>query len=215
MLHACWSTKGGSGTTVVAVALAAVLARHGGGSLLVDLDGDVPPALGMPEPDGPGVAGWLAAGATVPADALTRLEVAGPAGLRVLCRGEGPLPGDERAEVLAAILGAERRHVVVDCGTDPDDAARVLAVAATRSLLVLRPCFLALRRATRSPVRPTGVVLVREPGRAMGAADVEAALGVAVVAEVPVEASVARAVDAGTLGHRLPRPLERPLRRAG
>ena len=55
----CWSAKGGSGTTVVAAALALVLARQQP-TTLVDLAGDIPAALGLPQPSGPGVADWLA-----------------------------------------------------------------------------------------------------------------------------------------------------------
>ena len=58
------------------------------------------------------------------------------------------------------------------------------------------------------------MILVSEPGRALGAGDVEDVLGVPVRAEVAVEPSVARAVDAGLLTTRLPRSLERALRRA-
>nr|MBA2279690.1 hypothetical protein [Acidimicrobiia bacterium] len=48
MLISCWSTKGGSGTTVVAAALALVFARTTGDALLADLAGDQPAALGLP-----------------------------------------------------------------------------------------------------------------------------------------------------------------------
>jgi hypothetical protein len=82
------------------------------------------------------------------------------------------------------------------------------------SLLVLRPCYLALRRAVAAPFRPSGVVLVREPGRALTRRDVEAVLGVPVRAEVDVDPAIARAVDAGLLTARLPRGLERALRDA-
>ena len=75
MLVACWSVKGGVGTTVVAASLALLLARRGPGVVLADLAGDGPAVLGMPEPDSPGLAGWLAAGDDVPADGLARLEV--------------------------------------------------------------------------------------------------------------------------------------------
>ncbi|MGH9246054.1 MAG: hypothetical protein ACRD29_17400, partial [Acidimicrobiales bacterium] len=62
MLVSCWSTKGGAGTTVVAAALALLLARsHADGAVIVDLAGDVPVALGAADRPGPGVADWLAA----------------------------------------------------------------------------------------------------------------------------------------------------------
>lgn len=211
MLLACWSSKGGAGTTVVAAALALLLARRSPeGALLADLAGDAPAALGIPEPDGPGLAGWLAAGTDVPPDALPRLESSVGGGLRLLHRGCGPLLA-ERADVLGRLLAADGRPVVVDCGTEPDGTALAVAATATRSLLVTRPCFLALRRAMAMPVRPSQIVLLTEPGRALGRHDVERAVGAPVVAEVAVDPQVARAVDAGLLTTRLPRGLARDL----
>ena len=220
MLIACWAAKGGAGTTVVATALARVLAaRSGVGALLADLAGDVPAVLGLPDPAGPGLAAWLAAGEDVPPDGLARLEVEGPAGLRVLPWAGGPpatAPAgpDERASVLAAVLAADPRPTVVDCGTGPVGAGLVAASTATTSLLVLRPCYLALRAAVRAPLRPSGIVLVNEPGRALGAPEVEDVLGVPVRAVVGTDPAVARAVDAGSLGDHLPRRLERAVRGA-
>jgi cellulose biosynthesis protein BcsQ len=215
VLIACWSAKGGSGTTVVSVALAAVLARSSpSGALLADLAGDVPAVLGVADPSGPGLAEWLASGEGVPADALTRLEVEGPGALRVLPAGEAATEEPGRAEVLAAALAADPRPVVVDCGSNLRGAALAVAAAASTSLLVLRPCYLSLRRALQSPVRPSGLVVVSEPGRALGRRDVEEVLGVPVRAFVGVDPAIARAVDAGLLPTRLPRGLERALRHA-
>jgi MinD-like ATPase involved in chromosome partitioning or flagellar assembly len=214
MLVACWSSKGGAGTTVVAATLGLLLARErAGGALLVDLAGDAPAALGLTESDGPGVAGWLAAGVDVPPDALHRLELTAMPGLALLPRGDGPLD-DARADVLARLLAGDDRPVIADCGTDPHGAALTVAAGATRSVLVTRACFLALRRAVALPLRPSEVVLLTEPGRALGRADVERAVGAPVVAEVAVDPQVARAVDAGLLGSRLPRGLARELARA-
>jgi hypothetical protein len=222
----CWSAKGGQGTTVVAVALATMLARQGPpGVLLVDLAGDVPAVLGQAEPTGLGLSDWLAAGAEVPPDGLARLELAVTDDLRLLVRGRGPLDPVERVEVLAGLLADEARSVVVDCGVPcwpratadadvgPGDAAAVLAAAAVESLVVTRACYLSLRRLVAVRVRATGVVLVSESGRALGRREVEDVTGVDVVAEVAVEPAVARAVDAGLLAGRLPRGLERALGR--
>jgi MinD-like ATPase involved in chromosome partitioning or flagellar assembly len=222
MLVSCWSAKGGSGTTVVAAALASVLERRNEGALLVDAAGDLPAVLGVPEPDGPGLTEWLAAGPAVPADALARLEVPVRPGLRLVPRGSMPLAHPERAEVLAAVLASDGRAVVVDVGTVPatpgagvaGEVARVLAASATRSLLVTRGCYLSVRRAGLVPVHPSGVVLLAERGRALGRVEVEHALGAPVLAEVPVEPEVARAADSGLLGRRVPRTLDRALRRA-
>jgi hypothetical protein len=215
MFVALWAAKGGSGTTVAAAALALVLARRrpAGGALCVDLAGDIPAVLGLPEPDGPGLAGWLAAGDEVAVDALARLEVEAGDDLRLLPRGASVLaPG--RGDVLASVLGADPRPVVVDCGTAPDGVARAVAAAATVSLLVTRPCYLALRRAVALPLRPSGVIVVHEDGRALGRGDVEQVVGAPVRAELRYDPAVARAVDAGLLCTRLPRTLERSLRRA-
>jgi len=219
VITACWSVKGGSGTTVIAAALGALAARQGStGALLADLAGDIPALLGMRN-DGPGLLDWLLAGDEVPSDALSRLEISGPGGIDVLPSGRLDGRADEadlqgRSEVLAALLAVDPRQVVVDCGTQPTGAALTLAAAAPISLLVLRPCYLALCKALAAPVRPTGVVLVTEPDRSLGRHDVEGALGVPVWAEVMIDPAVARAVDAGVLSSRLPRSLERALRHA-
>lgn len=211
MLITCWSPKGGAGTTVVAAALARLAAeREGAGALLVDLAGDAPAVLGRRDPDGPGLAGWLAAG-EAPVGALGRLEVPVAPGLALLARGPGPLAGG-RGPVLAALLGSDPRQVVADCGTAPAGPAADLAAAGEPSLLVTRPCFLSLRRAVAAPLRPTGVVLVDEPNRSLTRADVQTALGVPVVSVVQLDPAVARAVDAGLLASRLPRGLARELR---
>ncbi|HEV2761148.1 MAG TPA: hypothetical protein VGV86_16425 [Acidimicrobiales bacterium] len=218
MLIACWSPKGGSGTTVIACGLAAVLARAPGssrGALLADLSGDAAAVLGVAEPTGPGIAEWLAAGPDIGSGALARLEVEAGAGLRLLAWKPAapdvrPAPG--RGEALVEALSADPRPVVADCGAAARGAGLALAAGAEVSLLVLRPCYLALRRALAAPVRPSGVVLVTETGRALGRRDVEDVLGVPVRAEVAIEESVARAVDAGLLARRIPRSLERGLR---
>lgn len=213
MLVACWSVKGGVGTSVVAASLSLLLARQGvAGALLADLAGDSPAVLGVAEPATPGLAGWLAAGAQVPADGLARLEIPVAPGLALLPRGSGALVA-ERAGVLASLLDRGPRPVVVDCGR-PARAATQLISAASRSVLVVRPCFLALRRAVESPLRPSEVVVVREPGRVLSRQEIEQAIGAPVRAEVETDPAVARAVDAGLLGGRLPRTLERGLRHA-
>ena len=217
MLTCCWSVKGGSGTTVVAASLALLAASAPAGALLVDLAGDVPAVLGLPEPVGPGVREWLAADPAVEADALGHLATAATPGLRVLPAGSASaMPRavpPARVDLLGDALAANPGEVVVDLGVPAPDLLPLLA-RADRSLLVLRPCYLALRRATALPTRPTGVVLVTEPGRALGRRDIEDVVGVKVAAEIDVQPTIARAVDAGLLAGRLPRSLSRTLRAA-
>jgi MinD-like ATPase involved in chromosome partitioning or flagellar assembly len=213
VLIACWSVKGGSGTTVVSAALASVIARTTEREVvLADLGGDCPAVLGLPEPSGPGIAEWLVA-ADATATALRRLEVEAAPGVFLLPRGEGALPTDGGDRLVAA-LAADIRPVVVDCG--PANAPLALAVASVSSLslLVLRPCYLALRRALAAPLRPSGVILVVERNRSLSRRDVEDVLGVPVRAQIAWDPQVARAVDAGLLSTRLPRGLDRALRAA-
>ena len=117
--------------------------------------------------------------------------------------------------MLAGLLAADARPVVADCGRlDRSEVRVALAAGATHSLLVTRACYLALRRASAAPVRPSGVVLLTEPGRALGRSDVEQVVGAPVRAEIAVDPAIARAVDAGVLSAGCPRGLERALRHA-
>lgn len=213
MLVTCWSAKGGAGCSLVAAALSLTWARAGHDVLLVDTGGDLPAVLGIGDPDGPGLADWIAAGPDVPADGLARLEVAAGPRLALIPRGAAAVDDGERLRVLAGLLATASRPVVVDAGRIDDRSPLVALVTEARhSLLVTRPCFLALQRLSRLSVRPTGVVLVNEPGRALDRSDVEDVAGAAVTAEMMIDPAVARAVDAGLLSSRLPRLLERTLR---
>ena len=69
---------------------------------------------------------------------------------------------------------------------------------------MIRPCYLAVRRAVAVTPRPTGLIVLSEPGRALRRADIESALGLPVAAELTIDPAVARAVDAGLLTTRLP-----------
>jgi hypothetical protein len=216
VLTCCWSVKGGSGTTVVAASLGLLAASAPGGALLVDLAGDLPAALGLPQPSGPGVRDWLTADAGVEADAIEHLSEPATPGLRVVpagADGADRTPARARVELLARTLVEQDAEAIVDLGV-PKPSWQPLLARADTSLLVIRPCYLALRRATTLTARPTGIILVREPGRALGRREVEDVTGVRVLAEVDVEPSIARAVDAGLLASRLPRGLSRPLRAA-
>jgi hypothetical protein len=114
-----------------------------------------------------------------------------------------------RWQELGRVLGLAADMVVVDAGLGLPHPA--LCGDHVQSLLVTRPCYLALRRAVMLDGRPTGVVLVNEPSRALGAPDIARTLGAPVVAEVAYDPQVFRAVDAGLLAARLPRGLAQPL----
>lgn len=214
LITTVWGVKGGSGVSVVAAALARLTADRFGAALLLDRAGDQPALLGCAEPTGPGVQDWLA----VPhgdAAALARLELDLTHGLGLLPRGGAVSWPAEREDDLAQALAADGRPVVIDAGVldrrpgVPAPAVPVLG----RSLLVIRACYLALRRAAMAHVALGEVVLVAEPGRSLDRRDVAQVLGAPVRAVVEADPVVARAVDAGLLATRLPATLRRSLRR--
>lgn len=203
MLTLCWGAKGGSGTTVVAASLAGASSRP---TLLVDLDGDLPTAFGIPEPSGPGLGDWLASDA--PPARLDALAIPLRPGLDLLPIGRGPLTGPRWPEAAHA-LAARPHDVVIDAGTGSPPPA--LHAVADRSWLVMRACYLAVRRAGSQPLRPDGIVLIEEPGRSLSGADLEHTIGAPIVARILLDPAIARAVDSGLLVSRLPRPFRRVL----
>ena len=231
---AFWSVKGGSGTSTVAALAARRWAdQNEDGALLVDLEGDQPGLLGVPEPTKPGIAEWINSGREVTEDALWRLEREVASGLTLLARGQGGLLADfelldtaqERlVKFSKAIRMRGERRTVVDAGClwrsggltgEPtmDDvwAREQVARSAGTSYLVTRACFLSLRRAARAPFQPTGVVLLVEPGRPLTAGDVEDVIGSPVVLRIDVDPSIARSVDAGLLATRVPAATNRAI----
>ncbi|HKN40225.1 MAG TPA: hypothetical protein VJ622_00505 [Acidimicrobiia bacterium] len=213
MLLALWSPKGGSGTSVVAASVALVAAGRGE-ARLADLGGDQPAILGLaPAPvssGGNGLVEWLSGGPPAPTEWLDDLAVPVVPGLSLLPRGPGAIhaAGSDAGAALAVAL-RDGGTVVLDAGTEPAPAVGAAIEVADAALMVIRPCYLALRRAVADPrlERSSGAVLVEEPGRALDAADVAAVLGVPVVGRFPVRAEIARAVDAGVLRDRLPAAL--------
>ncbi len=195
MIILCRSVKGGSGTSVTAAALGLLLAaRHRGGGHVVDLCGDMPAVLGIAEPEG-----------------TTACEV--NSALNLLPRRVEREGSDTFWLSLATELQSLRGPVVVDAGNLV--IGRALVDAAAASYLVTRPCYLALRRAThaihRGELPVDGCILLNEPGRALTSNDVAAVLKTPVRAELPVDNTISRAVDAGLLAHRVPRALDEGL----
>lgn len=228
-----WTSKGGAGCSVTAAALG-LLSAEETPTLLVDLGRDLPAiigceqaksidggGLGVAAGDGQrlGVLDWLQA-EQPPPDALGRLELAVTPNLSILPTGHRligdvdlvggrdnePWPSPS-VELLAHILASEDRRVIVDVGLRTRRFAPLLQRAIT-SIMVVRPCYLALRH-PMPPRLPDRVVLIREPFRALRRSDVAAAIGCDVTDSISCDPSVARAVDAGLLGSRLPRPLLR------
>ncbi len=203
MLIVCYGAKGGCGTSVIAASLA--LASPG--ATLIDLDGDAADVLGLDAVATQGIAEWTRS--DIGADALSNLTH--PVGdVSLLPRGHGLIADDPARWSLLATWLTGNGPGVVDAGTG--DPPVTLAQSASELLLVTRPCYLALVRASRIATRPTGVVVIDEPGRALTLGDIEKAVGAPVVARILLDPAVARAVDAGLLAHAVPRRLARHLR---
>jgi hypothetical protein len=214
VLLALWSPKGGSGTSVLAAACAAVLAR-GGPCRLADLAGDQPAVVGLGADPETGLADWLATGPDAPVEALDRIAVEVAPGLHLVPAGSrrplAPPAAAEAGAALGAVLRSGDRPCVVDAGHADDPASRMVVEVADVSILVVRGCYLTLRRAVHSPLtaRASGIAFVDEPGRALGASEARDVLDRPVLVRVPVRPAIARAVDAGVLAVRSPEPLAR------
>ena len=206
-----WSVKGGAGASTVAALWALASAAKANPTFLVDLCGDVPALLGEPEPDGPGVSDWcqMPEGGSA---ALSRIATRTAADLSLIHRGSAPWP--EPSETLALALGDLEAIAVVDAGMAPAEGfAHDLVRRADQRLLVVRNGYVDLRAAADIEPLPTGVVLVRERGRALGSADVESVIGAPVIVEIEWDLAIARCADAGLLTSRPPRSLLRSLAR--
>lgn len=206
----CWSVKGGSGTTVIATTLALVHAEQSPhGALIVDFAGDVPAVLGLAEPTGIGVSEWFANTENSSRISLQSIAIQATANLQLISRGALTIESTANFAELCASLATFDLPVVIDAGCKVPSAD--LVTRASSSLLITRPCYLALRRAAQLNVVPTGIVLINEPGRSLGKRDVESVIGAPVIAEISFDPTISRAVDAGLLASRLPTMLTKQL----
>lgn len=203
-----WSVKGGVGVSTVAALTALAHAGRAHPTLLVDLCGDQPALLGLAEPEGPGILDWAATPGR-PADAINRIALQATPDLRVVPSG-GASPSCDAAETIEA-LAVQSATAIVDAGTATTSFARDLIRRSPQRLMVLRCCYLTLRAARDPEIDPTGVVLIRERGRALGIGDVESVTGAPVIAEIALDIGLARSLDAGLLASRPPRSLLRAL----
>ncbi|MGH9155779.1 MAG: hypothetical protein ACRD1K_08120 [Acidimicrobiales bacterium] len=181
--------RGGQGTTTVATVLAILAAGHEPVRLLSTRPDDVCGLTGCARPQR-----WV-----TPALVCPRLTLNGTAAEDDE-KALGEPEADQRCSTPTLTVADLGRLDSALCEPAVDDERN------TRRWLVVRgPCYLSLRAAIDHPWQPDGVVLLAEPGRALGALDVTDVLGVPVVAQVPVEAAVARVIDAGLLLARLHR----------
>jgi hypothetical protein len=232
VLVTLWSPKGGSGTSVFAAACALALSRPAGrraheraddgiAARLGDLDGDQPAIFGLASELETGVSEWLATGPDAPTEALDRLAVDVATTVTLLPRGSGsrvlaPPAAAEAGAALAVALRDGPVPTIVDAGRADTPAARALVEVSDVSLVVVRACYLALRRAVHAPLlaHAAGVIVVGENRSSLQARDVTEVLTIPTVATVPWLSTTARLVDAGVFARRTPESMLRPARDA-
>lgn len=182
--------RGGQGTSTIAASLAVLAAGHGS-TLLCSEEPAITAAL---------------LGVAMPLTDDDVVEVAPNLDLATAAGGSVTPPG--------------YNMIVIDAGRIPagpfdravGDWAAIDAAGPVEHYAVLRgPCYVGLATLTAGCGGWfDGAILVLEDGRALTERDVTDVLGVPVVAAVPVDASIARATDAGLLLARLHRlPLRR------
>jgi len=216
---ALWSfcaAKGGTGVSVLAAAVACAL-RSDHDVLLVDMADDQPDLLGI-DAEGPGVRDWLTADTSVGVETLDNLITPVRDQLSLLPSGarcDMSVVPPQRTMELVEALRDRAGVVIIDAGVTqegPFEPPQLIWASSERTTLVVRACYLGLKRAQRLNLAPTDVVEVVEGGRALRTIDVEAVLGQPVTNRVALDPVIARAVDAGLLSSRLPRPLRRLVR---
>jgi len=211
VLSTFFSVKGGVGVSTVTALVALAHAGRATTTTIVDTCGDQPALLGIAEPDGPGIREWAATPGR-PDDALDRISIQATPDLAVIPAGAAAWPHAGSAGELASALQRRPEQVFIDAGlTGRDPYLNELLRHSSERLLVLRCCSLTLRAIGTLDPEPTGVVLIRERGRALGPGDVENVSGAPVVAEVSLDIAVARCIDAGLVTSRVPRALLRSL----
>ncbi len=197
-----WSVKGGSGTTVVTAIAALLSANAGVETIVTGVDDDLAVMLSLQPTEGPGLRQWLQSSESVSPQALQKLLVSAGPNLDLLPAGDD---WNSRAKGRDGLRHAFDEKLIVDAGiVDQNSSTTSLINEATHSLVVMKPCFLAVKRAASSKVRRDGIVLVEEPGRVIDRRDIEDVLGVPIVATLAWDSSIARSVDAGRLATKIP-----------
>ena len=211
MLWSFCAPKGGVGVSTIAAAVGASLSARRA-TVLVDVVGDLPDIFGVTS-TGPGLREWLVSDASV--DAVDELGIPIGDQLMLVPAGAAVEPSaalSSRAAQLAQALQRDDRAVVADLGViDTDGLAPgpVIAAASGRTTLVLRACYLCLRRARDLQLGFDDVIEVVEGGRALTTIDIEGVLGRPVDHRLVVDPAIARCVDAGRMADRPPRSLRR------
>ena len=188
-------TKGGVGTTSVAVLCAAATAAEGRGTLLVDLSGDAAGMVGV-EPDTAGVSDIVRGDAS-----LADCTVVCGGGLELLPAGSDPDRSRSDAGALAGLwsdLAQRDGFVVIDAGAGPG-AADLIADAAVDLVAVTDSSFASLTRWRLLADRTDRLVLCADGRLGVGEHNARDFLGRAPDVVLGDDALIATMADAGHL----------------
>ena len=202
MIYAYLGAKGGVGNTVTALLAAVSAKRAGRDVVLADLTGDFGVVLGT-APDLPGIAEWTAA-SELSLGAASALAVDVAPGISLLPRGSGDIDVS-RLATLWSLLAGKPRVNIIDAGRGRTALSQVSGPR-VRRLLTMTCCYQALHRARDLVTQVDDVIVLTDTQRALGLADIEAALGRHADAVVAVDRSVSRWADAGLLLDRGTKP---------
>ena len=195
MIYAYVGAKGGVGNTVTALLAASSAKRAGREVVLVDLTGDFGVVLGT-APDLPGIAEWTAA-EELSLGAVSALAIDIVPGISLLPRGSGEIDSS-RLGTLWSLAAGKPQVNIIDAGRGRAGLEQV-AGPRVRRLLTMTCCYQALHRAREIVTDVDDVIVLTDTQRALGLADIEAALGRHADAVVAVDRSISRWADAGLL----------------
>ena len=184
---------------------------------LLDLGGDQPAIFGLAADPESGVSDLLRRPAGFGLSELDALAAPAVGGVRIVPQGGMPLDAlvPDRGAELAVLLRDDPACTIVDVGSPEHRVAHPFVELADIALIVLRGCYLALRRAVHSPLlaHTQGAIAMLHPERPLGPRDIGDVLQLPVLASLHDHPDVARAVDAGVLPGRCPPDLARIMRR--
>ncbi|MFZ4515603.1 MAG: hypothetical protein ACOYN3_04760 [Acidimicrobiia bacterium] len=209
MLITVWSPKHGSGVSTIAAALAIAADRP---VRLVDLDEDQSAIFGMAcDPIG-GLHEELTASS---GEAVWSHAFHVAPHVMLLSRGARAIDALDNAALARHVRAwqvSDELHIV-DAGSADTGAAHACIDGADISLVVLRPCYLALRRAVRHGrvAESDGLIVIEDPDRPLRAREVADVVQRPILGRVPVRAAIARAIDAGVFSTRFPAELRAPV----
>lgn len=206
-----WSAKAGSGCSVTAAALALRMSKQFK-THLIDLGGDQSAILGLAHTPSQGAADWFAAGREAPPDALAEFAVGVTPRMALIPYGKtqslrGNPVDAELARNFYSALTDLKSELIIDVGTPDTAIKRAVSELGDVRVLVLRNCYLHVRRAADHPLlaRTAGFIVVRELGRQLDTKTISGALGIPLLGEVLAHSRIAQVVDSGTLVRRQPK----------